>query len=435
MSNASGLTDLSVNMSNCWRCSHCKWVPAPKSNAFAHACPSIEWGGFHAYSGGGKVITAYALNSGDVECTEEAVETIFACTMCGACDTSCKNNNGDLIEPLPILYALRADVVARGAGPAKHRHLVRNLRITGNAEGKPASERSSWAEGLDLIDATQSRVDVLLHIGCENAFDESRWAELRSIVALLTEAGVRFGIAYDNEAATGETAFDLGYRDDAKALAEGMAALISKCKASTVVTCSATSYHGMVNIWPRLGVSSPTTDVRHVTEFIDDLFQDGTLRLDASRDVTVTYHDPCKLGRLGERFEPSDAGWTKVLNTIAIRDEPTKVLFGNDGVYDPPRNLLRRIDGLKLVEMERTRGSAYCCGAAGGAKEAYPDFASTAAKNRLVEAVATGASIVATSCGGCRRHLDQVALDNSVPLKVVGVFELLAASVSKAEAV
>ncbi|MDR7156836.1 Fe-S oxidoreductase [Sphingobium xenophagum] len=422
-------------MAHCWRCSHCKWVPSPKSHDFAHACPSIQWGGFHAYSGGGKVITAYAVSSGDVECTEETVETVFACSMCGACDIACKNNNGELIEPLSVLYALRADVVARGAGPLVHNELVQKLRRFGNSTGRPREDRSKWADGLKLADATDAQVDVLLHIGCENAFDPSRWGELRAITALLIEAGIRFGIAYDKEAATGETAFDLGYQDDARALAKDMIALIGATGARTVVTCSATSYHGMVNIWPRLGLACPTSDVRHVTDFIDDLFESGALRIDAHCDATVTYHDPCKLGRLGERFEPSDAVWTKVLNTFPVRDKPTQVLFGNDGVYEPPRNLLRRINGLKLVEMERTREAAYCCGAAGGAKEGYSNFAGFAAQNRLTEALATGASIVATSCGACRGHLAQVAGENSVPLEVMGVFELLMASASKKKAI
>jgi Fe-S oxidoreductase len=80
------LADLDQNLHQCWRCSHCKWVPAPLSHRFSRICPSVEWGNFHTYSGGGKLITAYALARGAVPYTAKTVESVFACTMCGGCD-------------------------------------------------------------------------------------------------------------------------------------------------------------------------------------------------------------------------------------------------------------------------------------------------------------------------------------------------------------
>lgn len=422
----SPLAELTGNISHCWRCSHCKWVPSPKSNEFAHACPSIQWGNFHAYSGGGKVITAYALKEGEADYTDAALESVFACTMCGACDTACKSNNGEIVEPLSVLYALRRHVAEEGRSLPEHTAMIDNLCREGNAAGHPRGQRSRWCDGLDIKDALAKPVDVLLHIGCENAFDPALWPELRAIVDLLNKAGVDFGIAYDRETATGESAYDLGFEDHARSLGGSMSELIAASGASRLVTCSASSYAGIRNIWPRLNVAAPLCEVLHISDYIDELIDNGQLQVNGAFNGIVTYHDPCKLGRLSEVHEPSDAKWTKVLNTMSVRDAPKQILFGNDGLYEAPRKLLERLRGLKLVEMERNRVASYCCGAAGGAKEAFPEFSRSAARNRLAEAAATGASVVATACGGCQRHLSDVAREDNADLKIMGIFELLA---------
>ena len=134
------LDELEQNMQQCWRCSHCKWVPSMTEQRFNKICPSMEWGEYHAYSGGGKVITAYALRKGDVPYTDKMLESVFACTMCGACDVACKSNNAELVEPLDILYALRARIAADGKSLPAHLALIESLRAHGNPHGKPASE-------------------------------------------------------------------------------------------------------------------------------------------------------------------------------------------------------------------------------------------------------------------------------------------------------
>lgn len=422
----SRLAPYTGNMTQCWRCSHCKWVPAPKSKQFAFSCPSIEWGGFHSYSGGGKVISAFALKEGKAEYTEKAAETIFACTACGACDTSCKSNNGDNVEPLEVMYTLRATIADEGKSPEAHKSMVQNLRENNNPAGKPKTERGAWANGLPLKDARSTEVDVLLHIGCDNAYDESSWKELHAIVKLLNLAEIDFGILFEGESPTGEMAFDLGFQDDASAQANSMLETFNTSNAKRIVTCSAASYAGVRNIWPFLNIEPPTKPFSHITDFISELIEDGRLVLKAKLSEKVTYHDPCKLGRLSEprqAYDVKNTKWTKANNTIAIREIGKPSLFGNHGLYDSPRRLLEAIDGLELVEMERNRFASYCCGAGGGAKEAYPEFAKFAGKKRLDEAEATGASRMVTACGKCQSHMSDVS--DSQAIKPVGLFELI----------
>ena len=419
------LKDLEENIAHCWRCSHCKWVPAPVSNEFANACPSIEYGNFHAFSGGGKLITAHALTTGDAGYSDEMMESVFACTMCGACDTSCKINHGEMIEPLEVLYALRAKVASDGRSLPVHQTQIGNLRKTGNPFAKPAAERARWAAGLGIADALAAPVDVLLHIGCDSSFDETLWPELRAIVALLRKVGVDFGILYARETASGELAYDLGFQDDARALAMTLGEAIAESKAARVVTCSAGSFSAFRNIWPRVGIAAPAQPVSHITEFVEDLIDSGRLVIAARTTERITYHDPCKLGRLSEVRVPAEPSWTRVLNIMMIHEKPKQILFGNDGLYEAPRHLLKRLGGLDLVEMERNRVASYCCGAKGGGADAFPEFGALAARNRLDEAEKTGASVLVTACGGCQQHLRRQAAADGRAIRVTGIFELL----------
>lgn len=418
------LQDRRLYQEACTRCSQCKFVPAPQSRAFATTCPSIDFGHFHSYSGGGKVITSYALMAGQAAVTERLVDSVYACTMCGACDTACKTNQGDNVEPLDTLYALRAHLAAGGHVPAKQQALVDRLRQEGSPHG-PRRERSLWAAGLDLKDATKTPVEVLLHVGGDHAHDRRQWPQLKALVRLLQAARVDFGIAYDEESDAGELAHDLGFEDDARALARHQQQLLRRSQATVLLAASAGAYAAFRNVYPRLGITLDGVHVVHSTDYVESLLASGRLTLRARHAGTVTYHDPCKLGRLSEPYTPWQGEWVTVLNVMSVPDSPRPVRFGNEGNYEAPRKLLRHVDGLQLVEMERQRAFSYCCGAGGGAAEAFPEMAEAAGVQRLKEAQATGASTLVTACAGCQRHLAATAAAHGIDLDVRGVFELL----------
>jgi len=141
--------------------------------------------------------------------------------------------------------------------------------------------------------------------------------------------------------------------------------------------------------------------------------------------LSVTYHDPCKLGRLGKPYEKWNGTTTKIYGTIPKHDPPKPRDNGACGVYDEPRDVLRAIPGLKLLEMGRSREAAWCCGAGGGVREAFPDFSAATAKKRLEEAADTGAEILASACPLCERGLADAARAENENLKVYDVLELL----------
>jgi Fe-S oxidoreductase len=141
--------------------------------------------------------------------------------------------------------------------------------------------------------------------------------------------------------------------------------------------------------------------------------------------MKVTYHDPCHLGRLGEDYEPWDGEWKEVVGHMLISDPPKPLRTGEQGVYQPPRDILNNIPGLEVTEMERNKTSAWCCGAGGGALEAFPDFAYRTAMERIEEARATGAQALVTSCPWCERNLKDAIRRSGENFNVYDIIELL----------
>lgn len=418
------LEDRTKYQERCSRCSQCKFVPAPASHAFSSACPSIDYGNFHAYSGGGKVVTGYALARGVAAATPEAIDSVFACTMCGACDTACKTNMGDDVEPLDTLYELRAHMAADGNIPAALSGLIERVRREGSHWG-PRDRRGQWAAGLDIKDARRETAAVLLHVGPENAHDAEQWPQLRALVDILHRAGVDFAIAYDAESDSGSLAFDLGYPDLARELGLRQRDLVRQSGARTLLTASADAYAAFRNVYPRLGIDLDGIRISHATEFVAELCREGRASLADRNPIRITYHDPCKLGRLSETFEHWNGTRLTVQNTLHVYDTPRPQRFGTGGQYEAPRQLLRDVGGIELVEMERNREFSFCCGAGAGVPEAYPGMADMAAISRLNEARATGATHLVTACGGCRKHLSAVAARHAIAIEVCGIFDLV----------
>lgn len=412
-------------LDRCMRCSHCKFVTTPKSREFASVCPSMDYGEFHAYSASGQLIMASGLLHGEIDYTERLTEIVSACTMCGGCDPSCKLNFGETVEPLDGLYAFRAKIVEDGRSPYTHKDIMARIAETGNAQGKPAARRADWTDGLKGTLAKDGAADILLHVGSTLAYDQSKHETLRRIADTLMASGIRVRNLGREEGSSGSTAFDLGYQDEARRLGQAFLQQVGTSGAKTVVTLSAAALAAWRAIYPRLGLSFGGVRVLHITEYLLELADAGTVLLSSSDTSSgpVAYHDPCKLGRLSEVWEPRDLSLERVPAGIYISKAPDKLRYGNNGCYEAPREILRRI-GLDVVELERNRHSSFCCGANGGVTEAVPEAASKAAKSRLAELPQTGCATMVSGCGNCASHMNR----NAEGAPVVDLLDMIAAS-------
>ena len=166
-------------------------------------------------------------------------------------------------------------------------------------------------------------------------------------------------------------------------------------------------------------------EVLHITQYIERLVKEEKIKLKKRVPLSITYHDPCHLGRLAEPWVHWKGREVKVLGQMIVHDPPKKFRRGGNGVYDAPRNIIKNIPGLKLSEMPRIRDYAWCCGAGGGVKEAYPDFAIWTAGERLKEVASVKAEALITACPTCKRNFKGAIHETGIKLKVLDLVELV----------
>jgi Fe-S oxidoreductase len=412
------LEDYRADMESCCRCSACKFIPLEMITGQEHsfACPSIQRYNFHSYSGGGRMGFGLGLIHGRVEYTPKTAEVAYNCNLCGACDISCKYAmEFDVLEPL---YAIREECVNHGQTVPVWDKLVDGMAKGAPTLAEPKAKRGQWAKDLDVKDATTSTAEVLFHAGCLAGTDPAAGRVAAVAVSLLKKAGIDVGVAADKELCCGGRAYEMGYREQALAQAEANVARFRESGAKEIVTGCAHCYQYFKVLYPKLGLDHGLK-VSHITEYLAGLVAAGTLKPTKPVDMTITYHDPCHLGRLSEPW----IAWKGVQRERHMRvyDPPRVLRRGTYGVYEPPRELLKSIPGVKLVEMDRIKEYAWCCGAGGGVPETNPEFAAFTAAQRVAEAESTGAEALVTACPHCVQSL----AGSSPDLKVYDVVEIL----------
>ncbi|MDD5434941.1 MAG: (Fe-S)-binding protein [Nitrospira sp.] len=419
------LADFSSVMKRCVRCSYCKWISLShvKSWRFAKGCPSVEAGKFHSYSAGGRLAIALSLLEGRIDYTDRLMEIVYKCQLCGSCDAACKVCSYNM-EPLEVMHELRTNLVENGQILPEHMFLIEHLRKEDNMMLKPKSERGKWASGFDVKDLTSEKAEVVFHAGCNLSFDEELWRIPRAALTILIKAGVDVGIMGKDESCCGGKAYSLGFRGEFRKFAESNTDAWVNAGVKTVVTCCADGYFAFKNLYPKYGIGK-TFEVLHITEYLDRLIKAGRIKFTNTIPLTITYHDPCHLGRLGELQTPWNGVEKKIRGQIVVHEPRKPVYRGAKGVYEPARDVLRSIPGIKLIEMERIKEYSWCCGAGGGVKEAYPEFAESTARERIEEAKTTGAEAIVTSCPWCERNfIDSMAGEDGT-MKVYDVVELV----------
>lgn len=278
----------------------------------------------------------------------------------------------------------------------EHVSMIDGLKKEDNVFGKPKAERGKWAEGLDLKDINKEKADVVFHAGCRLAYDEDLWPVVKGAVTILKNVSVDVGIAGGEEACCGGRAYEIGYKGELEKYAEDVGRRVKASGASKLVTCCSNCYHTFKRIYPLIG-QGLGVEVQHIAEYVDQLIKEGKIVLTEKVPMRVTYHDPCHMGR---KMFP-------------------------EFLYDVPRSILNEIPGLELIEMERIKDCAWCCGAGGGVLEAYSDLNEWTAKERIVEAMGTGAESIASACPWCERNFKDAIEKMGIDMKVYDVVELV----------
>ncbi len=420
------LEDFERDSQRCTRCSTCKWIPWENMRSadinFQVGCPSAAKYHFHAYASGGKLNMAMAMMKGRIDYTDGYLDALFRCQMDGSCDVSCKSVQD--IEPLQCMQEMRIKCVQDGQGDPAHMLAVQGLRKEDNMLQGLKAERGRWADGLPAKRLSKERAEVAFHAGCRYSFDEELWPTARGALSLLLDAGIDVGIMERDEVCCGGRAYEMGYMGELAKYAEHNREAFKEAGVKSIVTPCSDCYQAFKVLYDKIGQKTDV-EVLHITEYLHRLIKEGKIKPTKKLSLTVTYHDPCHLGRLAEPWFHWKGKEVKVLNQMIIHDPPKKYRRGGDGVYDIPREILRSIPGLQLVEMYRIRESAWCCGAGGGVKDAYPDFAVWTAAQRLKEAKAVGAEGIVSACPWCTRNFTDTVRQTGERIGVYDVVDLL----------
>ncbi len=330
-------------------------------------------------------------------------EVLWACTTCRACEEECPV----FISYVDKIVDMRRYLVQeRGEFPNELQTAFRSLESAFNPWGFPAEDRAAWAEGLEVKTlAEHGDAEYIFWIGCAPAFDERAKKVTRATAELMLEAGVDFAILGTEEQCTGDLARRAGNEYLFQMLATQNVETLNGYGAESkkIVTTCPHCYNTLKNEYPDYGGKY---DVIHHTTLLADLVRQGKLRPTQRVDRKVALHDSCYLGRYNE-------------------------------VYDPPREVLRRIPGLTVLEPAETRDRGMCCGAGGAQmfKEEEPgdQRVNIARTQQLLD---TNPDALGSSCPFCMRMLtDGLAEKDKEDIPSLDIAEILRESVERAESV
>ena len=326
-------------------------------------------------------------------------ETLWSCTMCGACMNECPV----LIEHVPKIAEMRRSLVLEESRmPKQAESALRSVENSGNPYALSNQNRGDWATNLGVKTyAEHPEAEYLYFVGCAASFDEANQKVAASIVKILQSAGIDFAILGREETCNGDPARRIGNEYLFQMQAEANITTFKKYEVKKVLTGCPHCFNTLKNEYPQLGF---TAEVIHHTEFIQQLIDDGKLNLSHAgfselRGKTVTYHDPCYLGR-----------W--------------------NGVYEPGRQILEKIAGLEQVEMHRHGRQAFCCGAGGGRMWMEETLGKRINRERIQHANEVDADVVATACPFCLTMMMEGATSQGLAIDVADVAQMVAGNLA-----
>jgi len=316
--------------------------------------------------------------------TEVEREEIWRCTTCGKCPQRCPRD----VKQIDDMVALRRMATGYNVFPASVkpvRTVSSALAAQGNPFGEERKNRAGWAEGLSVKTFAEG-MEVLYFPGCYLSYDSRLKKVAAATATILKKAGVDFGILGSKENCCGESIRKTGNEDLFKRLARENIKTFIEHGVKKILVSSPHCYHTFKNEYPEFKVNF---EVVHISQYLFNLIREGRLEITKGYGKKVTYHDPCYLGR-------------------------------HNGIYDEPREVLKKIPDLELFEMAESREESLCCGMGGGRVWMETEKSERFSNLKVEQAIGLGAEVLATSCPYCITALE----DSRLVLNYVDVMEV-----------
>lgn len=374
--------------------------------------------GFESYTPRGRNWIARQILEGNLDPEEisgEFLDALFSCTLCGNCRTHCLVLDPDSWDRFPddinfedheirhnkVTRELRSVVIEQGNPPTEVRDVLGGIYRVSNPYGSPRTKRSAWKEDLDFDIDHISDVDsgTLLYIGSVAPYDDRNQRTLKALCRVLNESDLEFGILGNEEEDSGEIPKNFGEEGLFEEMASRNIDIFRKYGVERVICVSPHDYDTFVDDYPELfGDEWEDLDieVQHYTEVLRDLIEEEKIEI-GSFDKTVTFHDPCYLGRI-------------------------------HGIFDEPREIIEST-GTDIEEMKLNKKNSFCCGGGGGALWYEAADRPRIESERVKQANETGADVVAVACPNCAQMLEAgVDVVEGCDLEIMDVAEILAES-------
>jgi len=331
------------------------------------------------------------IKEGKIEFSSELADYVFRCVTCHVCVENCSEH----VNPVDYIHDMRTQLVDRGAAPKSIIDIFKSAEKYGNVWSSPADRRMNWAEGLSVKTVSEnSDFEYLLFVGDSSAYVPRNQKTARAFVEILNKLGINFAVLGNDERTSGGEINRMGEEGLFEMMAQENIGNFKKNNVKKIICLSPHGYDALKNEYPKLD-NEFTAEVQHYTEFLANLLEKGTLKFTKEINKTVTYHDPCYLGR-------------------------------HNQVYDQPRALLEAIPGLKLVEMDYNRAYAICCGGGGGGIWMQRGEGIVVEQLRYNQAVETGVDILAVACPLCMQMFQGENENNTEnPIEIKDILELI----------
>jgi heterodisulfide reductase subunit D len=322
----------------------------------------------------------------DEEKLKRFSEMVYRCTLCGVCSVGCPVS----IDARNLWFALRETLVEMGYFPRILDQVKSSVLQVHNILGKENVERGGWMESLGepaLQASRKEKAQVAFFVGCVASFFPMVQKIPKALVEILVRTGVDFALLGGEEWCCGFPLIGAGMKKEAEGLIEHNLEQMKEKGVETVVFACPSCYHTWLEDY------KANLNVFHSSQFIKRLIDNGKITFREEK-VKVTYHDPCDLGRVS-------------------------------GIYESPREVLRSIPGVELVEMENNREECKCCGGGGNLEIVDPELSAALAQEKVKEIQATGADTVITSCQQCVRTILSTTRKKKIPVKAMDVTEFV----------
>jgi len=327
----------------------------------------------------------------DDEKLKKFSEMVYRCTLCGECSVSCPVS----IDSKSLWTALRETLVEMGHYPEVAKRMKANILQAHNVSGDENEERTEWLEFLDELPDDhyqKEKAQVAFFVGCVASFFPLVQKIPLAFVEILTKAEVDFTLLGGEEWCCGFPLIGAGMRKEAEVLIQHNLEAVKAKGVEKVVFACPSCYHTWMEEY------KTDIEIFHSTQFIKKLIDEGKIQF-KEKKMKVTYHDPCDLGRAS-------------------------------GVYEAPREILRAIPGVELVEMSDSKEQCKCCGGGGNLEMVDPELSAALAQAKIDQIQATGADTVITACQQCVRTILTTARRKEIPINAMDITEFVLRSMA-----